>query len=153
VRLRPLLPGGRGRRGRGPHRRLRLGLLALTIARSAYRYLTALFVVDIALQLTLAAYGAFHAHAGEAARDQPAFDPHRLNGDIAILIALLVLVAAIVAKNGRWRIVLPVFVLMLVQSVLAHAGTIGGVLHGLVAFLIVGAALELARGAWARQPV
>jgi len=153
VRLRPLLPGGRGRRGRRTHRRLRLGLLSLTAARSAYRYLTALFAVDIALQLTLAAYGAFHAHAGEAARDQSAFDSHRVNGDISILIALLLLATAIAARNGRWRIVLPVFVLTLIQSVLAHAGTVGGVLHGLVAFLIVGAALELARGAWARAPV
>jgi hypothetical protein len=76
-----------------------------------------------------------------------------VNGYIAILIALLLLVTAILARNNRWRIVLPVFVLALVQSVLAHAGTVGGVLHGLVAFLIVGAALELSRGAWARQPV
>jgi hypothetical protein len=128
-------------------------LLALTGARSAYRWLTALFVADLALQLMLAAYGAFHAHAGEAARDQSAFDAHRLNGDLAILIALLLLVAAIAAKNGRWRIALPVFVLALVQSVLANAGTAGGVVHGLVAFLLVGASLELARGAWARQPI
>jgi hypothetical protein len=125
----------------------------VTTARTAYRFLAALFVVDIALQLALAAYGAFDAHAGERAREQSAFDPHRLNGDVAILIALLLLVAAVAAKNGRWRIVLPVFVLTLVQSVLANAGTAGGVLHGLVAFVIVGAALELARGAWARQPV
>ena len=103
--------------------------------------------------MTLAAYGAFHAHAGEPARDQSAFDPHRVNGDIVILIALVLLVAAIAARNGNWRIVLPVFVLTLIQSVLAHAGTIGGVLHGLVAFLLVGAAIELARGAWARVPL
>jgi len=128
-------------------------LLALNSARSAYRYLAALFVVDLALQLALAAYGAFHAHAGEPARDQSAFDPHRINGDISILIAVLLLATAIAARNGRWRVVLPVFVLALIQSVLAHAGTVGGVLHGLVAFLIVGAALELARGAWARAPV
>ena len=67
-----------------------------------------------------------------------------------ILIALLLLLAAIGARLERWRIVLPVFVLALVQSVLAHAGTVGGVLHGLGAFVIVGAAVELARGAWAR---
>jgi hypothetical protein len=150
VRLRPLLPGGRGRRGRRTHRRLRLGLLALSGARSAYRWLTALFAADVALQLALAAFGAFHAHAGAPSRDQSAFDPHRVNGYAVILIALLLLLAAIGARNGRWRIVLPVFVLTLVQSVLAHAGTVGGVLHGLVAFLIVGAAIELARGAWAR---
>jgi hypothetical protein len=120
---------------------------------SAYRWLTALFAADVALQLMLAAYGVFHAHAGEAARDQSSFDAHRLNGYLAILILLLLLVAALAAKNGRWRIALPVFVLAVVQSVLAHAGTIGGVLHGLVAFLLVGAALELARGAWARQPI
>ncbi len=66
-----------------------------------------------------------------------------------IVVVLLLLVAALLARNDRWRIVLPLFVLVLVQVVLAHAGTAGGVLHGLVAFLVAGAAVELARGAWA----
>jgi hypothetical protein len=124
-------------------------VLSLNLARSAYRWLTTLFVVDIALQITLAAFGAFHAHAGEAARDQSSFDPHRANGYAAMAIALLLLLTAVVAKNGRWRPALPIFVLTVVQSLLAHAGTVGGVLHGLVAFMIVAGALELARGAWA----
>ena len=72
-----------------------------------------------------------------------------MNGDVVIGLALLLLVAAFASRTERWRIALPLFVLTLVQSVLAHAGTAGGVLHGLVAFLIVGAAIELARGAWA----
>ena len=65
-----------------------------------------------------------------------------------ILIALLLLVASLLAKSDRWRVALPLFVLVLIQVVLAHAGTAGGVLHGLVAFLVAGAAIELARGAW-----
>jgi hypothetical protein len=117
-------------------------------AASAYRWLTALFVADIALQLTLAALGVFRAGGGEPAREQSVFEPHRVNGYVAILIAFLLLWAAIAAHNERWRMVLPVAVLTLVQSVLANAGTVGGVLHGLVAFAIVAAAVELARGAW-----
>jgi hypothetical protein len=66
-----------------------------------------------------------------------------------MVVVLLLLLAALAARNGRWRVVLPLFVLVLVQSVLAHAGTVGGVLHGLVAFIVAGAAVELARGAWA----
>jgi hypothetical protein len=124
-------------------------LLSLTAARSAYRWLTALLLVDVALQITLAALGVFRARAGEAAKDQSVFDPHRANGYVVILLVLLLLAASLVAKNGRWRVVLPLFVLVLIQVELAHAGTAGGVLHGLVAFLVVGAALELARGAWA----
>jgi hypothetical protein len=115
--------------------------------------LTALLVVDVALQIALAALGVFRAKGGgEAARDQSVFDPHRANGYVVMLIALLLLVAAVLAKNGRWRVVLPIFVLTLVQSVLAHAGTVGGFLHGLVAFLIVGGAIELARGAFRDAP-
>jgi hypothetical protein len=121
----------------------------MTTAHSAYRWLTALLVVDVALQITLAALGVFRAKSGEAAREQSVFDPHRANGYVVILIVLLLLVASLLAKNGRWRVVLPLLVLVVIQVELAHAGTAGGVLHGLVAFLVVGAALELARGAWA----
>ena len=122
--------------------------------RSAYRYLSALLVVEVALQLVLAALGAFRAEGGKPARDQSVFDPHRINGDVVIVIALLLLLSAIAARDGRWRrFPLILFVLVVIQNPLAHAGTVGGVLHGLNAFLILGLAIELARGAWARRTI
>ncbi len=118
--------------------------------RGAYRYLVALLAVDVALQLTLAALGVFRADSSsKPAHELSVFDPHRLNGDIVILLALLLVVVAIAAREGRWRVALVVFVLALVQNPLAHAGTVGGAIHGLNAFVIAGFVTILAHQAWA----
>jgi Family of unknown function (DUF6220) len=108
----------------------------------AYRYLTALFVLDVLLQFFLAGAGVFSAGPGTAARDSSALDPHRFNGMIVMLLALLLLIAALVARNGRWKWALALLVLTALQPVLAIAGAAGG-LHVLNAavILIVGAAL------------
>jgi Family of unknown function (DUF6220) len=111
----------------------------MNTGRIIYRYLTALFVVDVLLQFFLAGAGVFSAAPGTAARDSTALDPHRFNGMIVMLLALLLLIAALVARNDRWKWALALFVLTLLQPALAIAGAAGG-LHVLnaVAILIVG---------------
>ena len=95
-------------------------------ARIIYRYLTALFLADVLLQFFLAGAGVFSAGPGTAARDSSTLDPHRGNGMLVMILALLLLAAALAARNGRWRWALPLFVLTLLQPVLAIAGAAGG---------------------------
>jgi hypothetical protein len=116
-------------------------------ARLIYRYLTALFLADVLLQFFLAGTGVFSAGPGPAARDSTALDPHRSNGGVVMLLALLLLIAALAARNGRWKLALPLFLLTLLQPVLAIAGAAGG-LHVLGAVAILGLGSLLAFRAW-----
>lgn len=117
-------------------------------ARIIYRYLTALFLADVLLQFFLAGAGVFSAGPGTAARDSSTLDPHRGNGMLVMILALLLLLAAaLAARNGRWRWALPLFVLTLLQPVLAIAGAAGG-LHVLNAALILGIGGMLTYRAW-----
>src|SRR5262249_56985062 len=95
-------------------------------ARIIYRYLTGLFLADVLLQFFLAGAGVFSAGPGTAARDSSALDPHRGNGMLVMILALLLLAAALAARNGRWRSALPLFVLTLLQPVPAIAGPAAG---------------------------
>ena len=116
-------------------------------ARIIYRYLTAIFIADVLLQFFLAGAGVFSAGPGTEARDSSAFDPHRANGSVVMLLALLLLIAALAARNGRWKWALALFVLTLLQPVLAMAGAAGG-LHVLGAVAILGLGSLLAIQAW-----
>ena len=99
----------------------------MNTGRIIYRYLTALFVVDVLLQFFLAGEGVFSAGPGTAARDSSTLDPHRFNGMIAMLLALLAAT--------------------LLQPVLAIAGAAGG-LHVLNAAVILVLGGALAYRAW-----
>ena len=116
-------------------------------ARIIYRYLTAIVLADVLLQFFLAGAGVFSAGPGTAARDSAALDPHRSNGGLVMLLALLLLIAALAARNGRWKLALPLFLLTLLQPVLAIAGAAGG-LHVLGAVAILGLASVLTFLAW-----
>jgi Family of unknown function (DUF6220) len=116
-------------------------------ARIIYRYLTGLFLADVLLQFFLAGAGVFSAGPGTAARDSSALDPHRMNGMVVMILALLLLITALVARNGRWKWALPLFVLTLLQPVLAIAGAAGG-LHVLNAAFILGLGGMLTYRAW-----
>jgi hypothetical protein len=111
----------------------------MNAARAAYRYLTVLLAADIVVQFFLAGAGVFRADGGKA-RDSSAFDPHRANGTIIQVIALLVLLAAVAARNGRWKIAAAAFVMSIVQAFLAIGGWAGGLhpLGGLVLMGLVG---------------
>jgi Family of unknown function (DUF6220) len=119
----------------------------MQMARIIYRYLTAILVADVLLQFFLAGAGVFSAGPGTAARDSAALDPHRTNGTVVMGLALLLLVAGLVARNGRWKWALALLVLTLLQPVLAIAGAAGG-LHVLGAVAILGIASLLALQAW-----
>jgi uncharacterized protein DUF6220 len=118
----------------------------VNLARTCYRYLTAILVVDVLVQFFLAGAGVFRADGG-VARESSAFDPHRANGTVIQLIALLVLLSAIAARNGRWRVALAVFVLSIVQIFLAIGGWAGG-LHPLGGLVILGLSGWMAHDAW-----
>jgi hypothetical protein len=118
----------------------------MNAARIAFRYLAAVFIADVLLQLFLAGAGVFSAGAGTAARESSALDPHRVNGMVVMLLALLILAVALLARNG-WRWALLLFVLTLLQPVLAIAGAAGG-LHVLNAAAILGAGAVLAYRTW-----
>ncbi|HEY7016329.1 MAG TPA: DUF6220 domain-containing protein, partial [Streptosporangiaceae bacterium] len=98
----------------------------MSTARIIYRYLTAIVLADVLLQFFLAGAGVFSAGPGTAARESTALDPHRANGSLVMLLALLLLIAALAARNGRWKLALPLFLLTLLQPVLAIAGAAGG---------------------------
>jgi hypothetical protein len=119
----------------------------MSTARIIYRYLTAIVLADVLLQFFLAGAGVFSAGPGTAARESTALDPHRANGSLVMLLALLLLIAALAARNGRWKLVLPLFLLTLLQPVLAIAGAAGG-LHVLGAVAILGLASVLTFHAW-----
>jgi uncharacterized membrane protein len=112
----------------------------------AYRYLTVVLVADLVIQFFLAGAGVFRADGGEA-RDSSAFDPHRTNGMIIQGIAFLVLISAIAARNGRWKVAIAAFVLSFVQGFLAIAGWAGG-LHPLGGLALLGVAAWMAHDAW-----
>ena len=116
-------------------------------ARIIYRYLTAVFIADVLLQFFLAGAGIFSADSGTAARESAALDPHRANGMAVTLLAVLMLTAALVARNGRWRWALPLFLLTLLQPMLAIAGAAGG-LHVLNAAAILGTGSVITYHAW-----
>ena len=67
-----------------------------------------------------------------------------------MLLALLLLAAAVAARNGRWKQAVPLFVLTLLQPVLAIAGAAGG-LHVLNAAAILVIASVLVYQAWRRD--
>lgn len=147
----PALGGGRHTRTRVPlpcgEAAAAASLGFMNASRIAYRYLTAVFIADVLLQLFLAGAGVFSAGAGTAARESSALDPHRVNGMAVMLLALLILAVALMARNGRWTWALLLFVLTLLQPVLAIEGAAGG-LHVLNAAAILGAGSVLAYQAW-----
>ncbi len=118
------------------------------VARTIYGWLTAIFMLAVVVQFFLAGAGVFRAGAGKAARESSTFDPHRALGDLIILLALLVLVAALAGRVG-WRLSLVLLVACVVQLPLAHvSGWVGG-LHPVVGLVIAAIGSLLAHRAFA----
>jgi hypothetical protein len=122
----------------------------MTAARNAYRYLTVVLAADIVVQFFLAGAGTFRAGPGKAARDSSAFDPHRANGSLIQVLALLLLLSAIAAHNGRWKPALAVFLLSIIQILLATSGWVGG-LHPIGGLVLMGLVGWMAHDAWRGQ--
>lgn len=109
-----------------------------------------LFLLLGGVQIFLAGLGVFDLHGRKiGASGETAFDPHRVNGDIMSLVALLLLVLVLVARPGARLIgqTVVLFLLMAVGQPLLAAGGgdqawLGG-LHAIVGIGILGLASRL----------
>ena len=120
-----------------------------------YVYLSALFVVGVLAQVFLAGVGVFGMNTPKGA-DSSSFDAHRGFGFVLMVISLLLLVLALVARQSM-RTTISTLVLALLtviaQSVLASLGDnnkwVGG-LHALDGMLILLLSLWIAVLGWRR---
>ena len=122
---------------------------------SAQRILGWIVQLGAVLQFFLAGLAVFRAkpHDNDKFFESSSFDVHRVLGDALILVAFALLVLAIVNRE-QVRIALGLFIAMLVQYGLAHAGdsvAALGALHPVNGLLVLALSHLLARGP--RRPV
>ena len=109
-----------------------------------------LFLLLGAVQIFLAGLGVFNLDGHKlGSSGETAFDPHRINGNLMSILALLLVVLVLLARPGARLIVMTVvlFLLMAVaQPLLAEGGTdaawLGG-LHAIVGLGLLGLASRL----------
>lgn len=122
----------------------------LTGARAAadkvFAYLAALLVLGVVVQFFLAGLGVFGIPGHKDLEDVSQLDPHRAVAHVLALIAILMFIAALVARTGSrkiWVSIILVVLIELVQSLLAGGGEdhhwLGG-LHALDGLVILGLA-------------
>jgi hypothetical protein len=124
--------------------------------RTAFRIIASLTSLAVVVQVGLAGYGAFNAidKADNASVSKKTiengFDPHGALGTIVIVLMLiLVIVALVIRAHQRTATIL--FVLGIVQMLLAWGGTSAawvGFFHGINALAIAGIAGSLAGHLW-----
>lgn len=115
-------------------------------ADTVFAYLTALMVLGVVAQFFLAGLGVFDI-AGHRDLDKVSeLDPHRVLGHILGLVAILMFIAALVARTGKAKIWVSIILFLLIefaQSALASGGEdhhwLGG-LHALDGVVILGLA-------------
>jgi hypothetical protein len=93
--------------------------------RDLHRYLLSIFTLGVVVQFFLAGLGVFKVTEGATGeRFDHVFAPHRALGNTLFVVAVVVLVAALVARLSRPRIVLSLAfpVLVFLQSVFANNG-------------------------------
>ena len=117
---------------------------------SAQRVLGWIVLLGATLQFFLAGLAVFRAkpHNGDKLFKSSAFDVHRVLGDALILVAFALLVLAIVNRE-QVRLAVVLFVLMILQYILAGAGgsvAALGALHPVNGVAILGISHFLARG-------
>jgi hypothetical protein len=126
--------------------------------RSAFKYLAGLFFVGVVVQVGLAGIGAFHAvnknDDGPIAKNKASdwFGAHGIVGSVLVLVALLLLIVAFIARDKAWRKQAGwLFGLMIVQLVLAAVGSSVwalGFLHPINALAIFALSGMLAHSVW-----
>ena len=92
---------------------------------AAHRILLSLFTLGVVVQFFLAGLGVFHVQSGATdSRFGHVFGPHRTLGNVLLILALGVLVAAIAARLSRPRLLLSLVLPLLVflQFVFANNG-------------------------------
>jgi Family of unknown function (DUF6220) len=109
----------------------------------AHRGLQSLAMALIAAQFFLAGAGAFGATS---------FEAHKTVGSVLVLVALVGLLAAAMARRlvGHAALFLAVTVLQLVLGTIGADEPWVGALHGLNAAVVMGVGGSLANRAWAR---
>lgn len=120
-----------------------------------YTYLAALFVLGVLVQVYLAGLGIFGINASKVA-NASSFDAHRDWGGVLMVIAIVLLILALAARQSRATMI-GAFVLALLvtvaQTALAAAGDsnkwVGG-LHALDGMVILLLSVWLAVTAWRR---
>jgi ABC-type uncharacterized transport system permease subunit len=116
-----------------------------------HRWLLTLFIIGVAVQFFLAGLGVFRVEHVATKRGTTLtstefdhfFDPHLALGDLLFILAVLVFVAALIARVGRPRIfaMLALPILVALQFVFAGTGPAWfRALHVLNAFVIAGLA-------------
>ena len=108
----------------------------------AQRILVHVFLGLVAVQFFLAGLGVFRNNPDPNKKivESSTFDPHRILGDVLILVSLVILVLALVTRHAL-QLSVTLFVLMVIQNVLAGVGEdtpVLGALHALNALVIVG---------------
>jgi ABC-type uncharacterized transport system permease subunit len=121
------------------------------VLRALHRWLLTLFILGVAVQFFLAGLGVFRVdHVATKTgttltenRFDHFFDPHMALGNLLFIVAVLVFVAALLARVGRARVLtmLALPLLVLLQFVFAGGGPAWfRAFHVLNAFVIAGLA-------------
>ena len=122
---------------------------------SVHRVLLSVFTLGVVVQFFLAGLGVFRVQGGASdSHFDHVFAPHRALGNVLFIVALLVLVAAIVARLGRTRVLLSLVLplLVFVQSILANNGPSWvRAFHPVVAVIILALAGSFTGRLWREQ--
>jgi hypothetical protein len=118
--------------------------------------MTALFALAVVLEFFLAGAGAFGQKVDVPLPDQKSWDPHRALGYSLAAASVVLLVLCLIWWSERiWLLsTLLLFILTVVQSLLAHAGEHHrwvGALHPVNAIAVLGLSAFLAHRAWWRD--
>ena len=122
---------------------------------SAHRVLLSVFTLGVIVQFFLAGLGVFRVQDGASSSHfDHVWGPHRTLGNVLFIVGLLVLVAAIVARLGRMRVLLSLALplLVFVQSILANNGPSWvRAFHPVVAVIILALAGQFTGRLWREQ--
>ena len=92
---------------------------------TVHRVILSVFTLGVVVQFFLAGLGVFRVQGGASdSHFDHVFAPHRALGNVLFIVALLVLLAALVARLGRGQVLLGLVLALLVflQSILANNG-------------------------------
>ena len=122
---------------------------------AVHRVLLSVFTLGVVVQFFLAGLGVFRVQNGASdSRFDHVWAAHRALGDVLFIVALLVLLAALLARLPRTRILISLVLplLVFVQSILANNGpTWVRAFHPVVAVLILALAGSFTGRLWREQ--
>ena len=125
--------------------------------RQAFRIVASLTSLAVIVQVGMAGYGAFNAvdkadDKGSVSKHavENGFDPHGLFGTVVLVLMLVLLIVALVARH-KIKIAAILFALGIIQMLLAWGASGAawvGFFHGVNALAIAGVAGSLAGNEW-----